>query len=203
MYITQPISERIRRLIAAIPSFEQIQLRPKRLYKKDWFYYRIFLVNACLRFLWMVCFIPAYRLTSISGETEKVTTFSSDVNSIFGVLMPIAEILRRAQWGFLKVEMETIRLMEADEHIYSHVQEEEDDPDMDDQSKHNNRSTLVQSLPFWLDAPHQQQHSQPSSSRNRCSSVLRILEVIRSKLFVVELSLWAVAFVGLGYWATY
>jgi len=204
MYITQPISEQIRRVVAAIPSLDQIQLRPKRLYKKDWFYYRCFLLNASLRFLWMFCFIPAYRLTSISGETQKVTTFSSDVNTIFGVVMPIAEILRRAHWGFLKVEMETIRLMEADEHIYSHVEEEEEeDPDMEDQSKHDNRSTLVQSLPFWLDAPHQQQHNQPSSSRNRCSNFLQILEAIRSKLFVVELSLWAVAFVGLGYWATY
>jgi hypothetical protein len=201
MYITQPISEQARRLISAIPRLNQIQLRPRRLYKTEAFYYRCFIVNATLRFLWMLCFIPAYRLTSISGEIEKVTTFSSDVHSYIGVLMPIAEILRRAHWGFLKVEMETIRMMEDDEHNYRHgvlEADEEEDTLMDDQSKHDDRST---SLPFWLDAP--QQHAASSTKQPRWSNLLQCGDGFWSKMFVVELSLWAVAFVGLGYWATY
>jgi hypothetical protein len=115
--------------------------------------------------------------------------------------MPIAEIVRRAHWGFLKVEMETIRMMDrSEEHEYSHVEEE--DALMDDHSKHDTRSTLVQSLPFWLDAPHQQQHSM-SSANSRWSNIVKFYDSIRGKLFVAELSLWAIAFVGIGYWATY
>ena len=198
MYITQPLSERARRLFSSIPRLDQIQLRPRRLYKTETFYYRCFIVNIALRCLWMLCFIPAYRLTSISGETEKVTTFSSDVNSYIGVLMPVAEILRRAHWGFLKVEMETIRMLEDDEHHYRQVQAaDEEDKAMDDQSKHDSRSM---SLPFWLDAP--QQH-QASSAKPRLSLQLQCGDGFRGKMFVVELSLWVVAFVGLGYWATY
>lgn len=198
MYITQPISERARRLFSSIPRLDQIQLRPRRLYKTETFYYRCFIVNITLRCLWMLCFIPAYRLTSISGETEKVTTFSSDVNSYLGVLMPVAEILRRAHWGFLKVEMETIRMLEDDEHHYRQVQAaDEEDKAMDDQSKHDSRSM---SLPFWLDAP--QQH-QASSAKARLPLQLQCGDGFRGKMFVVELSLWVVAFVGLGYWATY
>jgi hypothetical protein len=132
----------------------------------------------------MLCFIPAYRLTSISGETEKVTTFSSDVNSYIGVLMPVAEILRRAHWGFLKVEMETIRMLEDDEHHYRQVQAaDEEDKAIDDQSKHDSRSM---SLPFWLDAP--QQH-QVSSGKARLPLPLKCGDGFRGKMFVVELSL--------------
>lgn len=196
MYLTQPITEFARRGLSSIPRLDQVQLRPKRLYKTESFYYRCFVVNAVLRCLWMLCFIPAYRLTSISGETEKVTTFSSDVDSYIGVLVPIAEIVRRAHWGFLKVEMETIRMMEYDENHYREVSAADEEA-MDDQSKHNHRST---SLPFWLDAP--QQH-QASSTKPRWSNPLQCGEDFRGKIFVLELSLWVVAFVGLGYWATY
>jgi hypothetical protein len=196
MYLTQPITEFARRGFSSIPQLDQVQLRSNRLYKTESFYYRCFIVNALLRCLWMLCFIPAYRLMSISGETEKLTTFSSDVDSYIGVLVPIAEIVRRAHWGFLKVEMETIRMMEYDENHYRTVSGVDEEA-MDDQSKHYHRST---SLPFWLDAP--QQH-QASSTKPRWSSLIQCSESFRGKMFVLELSLWVIAFVGLGYWATY
>jgi EXS family len=199
MYLIQPLSERARRFIASIPRLEQIQLRHRRLYKADTFYYRCFFVNIFLRFLWMLCFIPAYRLTSVSGETEKVNTFSSDVNSYIGVIMPVAEILRRTQWGFLKVEMETIRMMEDTEHRYREVEAaDEEDKAIDDQSKHNYRSN---SLPFWLDAP--QQHQATSGKSRGFKFTFQCDDALRGKMFVAELSLWIVAFVGIGYWATY
>lgn len=190
MRIIQPISDAIRRLVVAIPDWEQIEFRSKRLYKNDYFYWRCFLLNACLRFTWILCFIPAYHLASIS-DTEKVTTFSTDVHSYIGVLLPVAELVRRVHWGFLKVETETIRMMDQDI-AYSRVEEEL----IDDTSKHD-RNTLSLVLPTWLDAP---QHQQQQQTRNK---FFQCTDSLRSKLFVAELILWVGAFVGLGYWATY
>lgn len=199
MYILQPISDAYRRLTAKIPTWEQIQLRPKRLYKNNHFYWRIFIVNAMLRFTWMLCFIPAYRLSSSS---EKETTFSSDVNSYIGVLLPVAEIVRRCYWGFLRVEMETIKMMDSDI-LYSRVDnglEEslsgEETPDKD------RSSSFRQLLPTWLDTQQKQQHTAAtSSSRSRLGRLFKCSDGFLERLFHLELALWACAFVGFGYWA--
>jgi len=189
MYLINPIHDAIRRCA-------QMELRPKRLYKDESFYYRVFWVNFVLRFIWMLCFIPAYRLTSLSGDVKELT-FSSDVNSYIGVLMPVAEIVRRMLWGLLRVEMETIRMMEENasaEIAYETVAEEMD------VSKHD-RSSMC--LPTWLDAPHQQQAAAASSATNRIRQLFQLSDVFLRNLFVAELALWAAAFVGFGYWATY
>ena len=196
MYVINPMNDTVRRIWASIPTWDQIQLRTKRLYKKESFYYRVFFINVALRFTWMLCFIPAYRLTSLSGE-EKVTTFSSDVNSYIGVLLPVAEILRRCHWGFLRVEMETIRMMDA-EVAYQKVEEENEAMDG---SKHDRATTLVQCLPTWLDAPHQQQAAAASTSGIK--KLCQLSDTFKRHLFAAELSLWAFAFVGFGYLATY
>jgi len=209
IHLMLPISERLRRIGAAIPtSFQQIQLRPQRLYKNRVFYIRGFVINAALRFLWMLCFIPAYRLeTAHSGKDMiKLETFSSDINSFLGVLLPAAEILRRAIWGFFKLEMQTIRMMEEhrqmEEQQYSQVQtlseEEEEANELDDISDKKGSSSI--SLPFWLDSPHHH-HLNPTPQDQH----LEICNwaTIKRKIFLMELVLWAVAFVGLGYWATY
>ena len=107
MHIFTPLAERWRWMNARLSSLQHIRLRSKRLYKSESFYWRIFAFNVAMRFTWMLCFIPAYRLSS-SGE-EKVATFSSDVNSYVGVLLPIAEIVRRCFWGILLLERKTIQ----------------------------------------------------------------------------------------------
>ena len=197
MYVMQPTSDAYRRISAKIPSWDQIQLRPKRLYKNNHFYWRIFFVNAMLRLTWMLCFIPAYRLSSSS---EKQATFSSDVNSYIGVLLPVAEIVRRCYWGFLKVEMETIKMMDEDV-LYSRVDngleesEEEELPEKD-------RSAFRQLLPTWLDTQQKQQHTAAtSSSRSKFGRLFKCSDGFLEQLFHLELALWACAFVGFGYWA--
>ena len=196
MYILQPISDGCRRISAVIPSWDQIQLRPKRLYKNNQFYWRIFIVNVLLRFTWMLCFIPAYRL-STSGE-EKETTFSSDVNSYIGVLLPVAEIVRRCYWGFLKLEMETIRMMDSDV-LYARV----DDGTEEEEGSEKDRSTSFrQRLPTWLDTQQKVQHdAATSSSRSRFGLLFKFSNGFLQKMFLVELAVWAGAFVGFGYWA--
>ena len=112
MLIWQPIKDAVRCVYTKIPRLSQIQLRKRRLYKTESFYWRILCYNVVFRFTWMLCFIPAYRL-SASG-VEHVTTFSSDTNSYVGVLLPVAELLRRTFWGFLLLEKETIRMQDED-----------------------------------------------------------------------------------------
>jgi hypothetical protein len=196
MYIFQPISDQFRRISAAIPSWDQIQLRPKRLYKNNHFYRRIFILNVLLRFTWMLCFIPAYRLSTSGTEIE--TTFSSDVNSYVGVLLPVAEIIRRCYWGFLKLEMETIRMMDSDI-LYARV---DNGAEVEEESAKDRSTSFRQRLPTWLDTQQKVQHdAATSSSRSRLGRLFQFSDVVLHRMFLVELSIWAGAFVGFGYWA--
>jgi hypothetical protein len=197
--IFQPIYELSRCFSKWCRYIRHIELRPTRLYKTDSFYWRIFFYNTIFRFAWMLCFIPAYHLSPSGGE--HVTTFSSDTNSYIGVLLPVAELLRRALWGFLLLEKETIKRMDGDP-MYSRADSRESSMedsvaslDMMDSSK-----SARQYLPAWLGNQHQLQHD-PSSSSSRFQC-FQCDEEMRRKLFITELSLWAVAFVGLGLWAT-
>lgn len=86
----------------------QIKLRSKRLFDDDSFYWKALLVNAALRFCWMMGFIPAYRVSIRDGSTQ--VTFVDVANGWSFVLMAVAEILRRTIWAIIKVELETIKL---------------------------------------------------------------------------------------------
>ncbi|GKY92487.1 hypothetical protein MPSEU_000219100 [Mayamaea pseudoterrestris] len=178
-YYFQPICEMVSRVCRfvcrRIPSLKQIKLRPKRLYKSDSFYWGILAYNIVFRLTWMLCFIPAYHL-SPSGR-HHITTFSSDTNSYVGVLLPVAEILRRTFWGFLYLEVKTIRMDEQD----ANKQLATDTPE----SFHDNPRrpyTITEKLTIY--------------QRLECDKEMR------RKMFTAELCLWAAAFVGLAMWAT-
>lgn len=205
MYFFQPILDGFRRLSAAIPNLGQVKFREKRLYKKDSFYHQCLLINILLRACWMLCFIPAYHFTL---DSQRVTTFSSDVNSYFGVLLPLAELFRRCHWGFLKVEMETIRLMDTDV-TYARVamETEVNDGLADDHStaEKERLTSALAILPTWL-ANEQKLHHQQTTTNSHQNRFIKICEFSESfihRIFLLELTLWAVAFIGLGYWATY
>ncbi|CAB9508397.1 Xenotropic and polytropic retrovirus receptor 1 [Seminavis robusta] len=227
MYVFTPVAEGWRRLKARLDSLQYIRLRSKRLYKTETFYWRIFAFNACMRFTWMLCFIPAYRLSS-SGE-EKVATFSSDVNSYVGVLLPIAEIVRRCFWGILLLERKTIQMTDEEDgyarlDTTDHAKSDEDADDRigdsdeggDDADDHVSGGDHSQAakgssmyLPLWLNAQQQTQHD--SSNRITAYEKLRAListhvhfelgDNFMNNLFLCELGMWAAAFVGLGCWA--
>lgn len=225
MYVFTPLAEGIRRLNARICSLQYIKLRSRRLYKNKSFYWRIFAFNALMRFTWMLCFIPAYRLSS-SGE-EKVTTFSSDVNSYVGVVLPVAEIIRRCFWGILFLERKTIEMTEDDgayARLNSSMGDSYDDANLedihdkntdDDQLSGGDHSQTAKHgyqvyLPTWLNAQQQIQHDTSSSSTWSITSNEKVRSIsaffenredLMHNLFLVELSLWAVAFVGTGCWA--
>ena len=225
MRVFTPMAEKWRRMNARIQSLRHIRLRSKRLYKTESFYWKVFAYNACMRFVWMLCFIPAYRLSS-SGA-EKVTTFSSDVNSYVGVLLPVAEIVRRCFWGLLFLERKTIQMTDDDAQ-YSRLDSSMDlsfgngsqdemliDGEEDELSgdhSQNGKSTYQMFLPTWLNAQQQIQHDASQSSFSTFASTNERIRALtdsikvtaaefREHLFIVELSCWASAFVVLGCWA--
>lgn len=183
MYFVQPLAGAIQR----IPSLRQIRLRQKRLYKEESFYWKIFAYNTVMRFTWMMCLIPSYH---VSRRKETVLTSTSDINSYWGVLLPVAEIVRRTLWGFLFVERETINLMDSDSK-YSQMATENESDEGDDGSKYNSRAQL---LPTWLDNQQQVAHNAATSRAKQRAKWMQ-------QMFVVELYIWATAFVILGCWA--
>lgn len=198
-----PIREFFRALCSQIPSYKQIQIRPRRLYKSELFYWKILAYNTVFRFCWMLSFIPAYHF-SASGR-DVITTFSSDTNSYVGVLLPIAEILRRTLWGFLFLEMQTIKMSDGEAtYQYSQVDaENQDESELSSASVDSSKPSSRHFLPAWLGMQQQLQHgASMTSSPWKLSNWFLYSEDFRSKLFVAELSLWAAAFVGLGIWAT-
>lgn len=182
-HIAQPLANAYQR----VPSFGRIQLRQKRLYKTKNFYYKILAYNTIMRFTWMMCLIPSYH---VSRWKETVLTATSDINSYWGVLLPIAEIVRRTLWGFLFVERETIRLMEADSKYSLAIPDDESDED-EEGSKYIVRSQLI---PTWLDNQQQLAHNAATSRAKQRAECIQ-------RLFVFELYVWAAAFVVLGCWA--
>jgi len=194
MYLVQPVMNVCQRIRASIPSWRQIQLRQKRLYKTQAFYWKILAYNILCRFTWMLCFIPAYHVS----RSRTVLTNTNDVNSYWGVLLPVAEIIRRTLWGFLFVERETIKLMDADvkySRVSENDREEDEDDNEDADSKFGDRSFRTQLLPTWLDNQQQVAHNAATTRAKQRDSFMR-------QLFVIELYGWAAAFVVLGCWAT-
>ena len=138
----------------------------------------------------MLCFIPAFHVS----RNRTVLTSTSDVNSYWGVVLPVIEIIRRTLWGFLFLERETIKLMDADAK-YSQVanggpEDSEDDAD----SKMGDRTFRTQLLPTWLDNQQQVAH-------NAATHQAKERDQWKRNCFVMELYIWAGAFVGLGCWA--
>lgn len=195
MYFVQPVLDRYQRLRAYLPNWRQIQLREERLYKTESFYWKIFIFNTLTRFTWMCCFIPAYH---ISRGSRTVLTSKSDVNSYWGVLLPVTEIVRRTLWGFLYMEKETLKIMETDG-IYQRVASASGEIDDDDEQDEMNskvgdhRSFRNLLLPTWLDNQQQVAHKSATTRAKQHEQFAR-------QVFVVELYVWAAAFVVLGGW---
>lgn len=201
----QPIRDTTAWMLRRLPSWRYVQLRPQRLYKTEAFYWRIFVYNTVMRFTWMLCFIPAYHLSAHGNH--KVTTFSSDTITYVGVLLPVAEIVRRTLWGFLYLELKTIKMMEADP-SYNRLPAAENGEDLRDDSEASYESVdsskpVARSyLPSWLGSQQQIQQDAASQPSSQCRQCFEFTAETRHKLFVAELSMYAFAFVALGLWAT-
>jgi hypothetical protein len=83
------------------------RLRSTRIYPHRWMYWTIFAINVVLRFCWTLSFLPPHYLNK-AGVLSK--TFEGDISSILEPTIASAEIIRRTLWGFLRVEMEAIKV---------------------------------------------------------------------------------------------
>lgn len=95
-----------------IPFLGRLQLRTKRLFKSNKYYWRIMILNGLFRFTWMLSFIPAYHLNTSTGEIKR--TFSRDIRSVVGFVVVLCELVRRSAWCILKLEIETIKLTDEE-----------------------------------------------------------------------------------------
>lgn len=215
-----PAVEVVRQVISRIPSWKQFQIRPRRLYKTEAFYWKIFFFNTFFRFTWMLSFIPSYSLTRLPGGAKE--EFESDTDSYIGVLLPVAEIFRRTLWGFLLLEMQTIHMTDGDPNFRgysfssinngneadSNLDEESEALSIDSSKRNQYRTSFV---PSWLYnqlqiQDHVTHHTPPFAyATNTIAQAVEWLKIssgTQELLFLIELCLWAGAFILLGLWAT-
>lgn len=92
----------------------RVRLRKTRLYSVKWMYWTIFAINCVLRFCWTLSFLPPHYLNK-AGVLSK--TFEGDLSSILNPTIASAEIIRRTLWGFLRVELEAIKVGRKDSRL--------------------------------------------------------------------------------------
>ncbi len=89
------------------------ELRKQRLYSCKSLYVVIVLLNVVLRFGWILNFIPMTYLSATTGVLEY--TFSADFSTFVSPLLACAEIIRRTMWGFIRFELESIKVMKKEQ----------------------------------------------------------------------------------------
>jgi hypothetical protein len=90
------------------------KLRSARLYPSKTMYWVILIVNFVLRFCWTLSFLPRFYLNS-DGMLER--TFHGHFSRLHGPIIASAEIIRRAMWGFLRLELEAIKTCRDDDKL--------------------------------------------------------------------------------------
>ena len=88
-----------------------LRLRKTRIYSHQWMYWSILVINFCLRFCWTLSFLP-HQYLDRSGVLKN--TFEGDISAALNPLLASAEIIRRTLWGFLRVELEAIKVARKD-----------------------------------------------------------------------------------------
>ena len=87
------------------------RLRRTRIYSVEWMYWTILVVNIILRFCWTLSFLPPHYLNRAGVLSDQ---FEGDLSHILNPTIASAEIIRRTLWGFLRVELEAIKVGRID-----------------------------------------------------------------------------------------
>lgn len=108
----------------------QFRLRRDRLYRSKSMYFGITIVNIVLRFGWTLTFVPERYLSASSGMLiETFTGMGGDLKKMVGPVLAAAEIVRRTLWGFLRLELEVLKI--DDKGIQKHLPEQQQQVDKD------------------------------------------------------------------------
>lgn len=91
-----------------------VKLRQTRIYQYPWMYWAIFAINFVLRFCWTLSFLPPHYLNRAGVLSD---TFEGDLTAILNPTIASAEIIRRTLWGFLRVELEAIKVARKEPHL--------------------------------------------------------------------------------------
>lgn len=101
-----------------------VQLRRTRIYSNRWMYWTIFTINFVLRFFWTLSFLPQHYLSRAGVLSDN---FDGDITAILNPTIASAEIIRRTLWGFLRVELEAIKVARKEPQLRGAWEDE--DPD--------------------------------------------------------------------------
>lgn len=181
------------------------KLRTKRLYKRKWMYYAIFVTNILLRFCWTLTFVPLKSVTK-SGILRDTFFLREDSGTLhhllMGPLLAIAEILRRSLWGLLRVELEAIRIIDKHQTTNSVYSCDEADS-LQNSDFISNTSDLTPSTSL-NDFNKDEWKRMPTTTSSSTSAIQQLWTdkyniSENSKLQILgELCVWATAFTGLG-----
>ncbi|KAL7522911.1 hypothetical protein ACHAWX_007654 [Stephanocyclus meneghinianus] len=192
-----PVASLSQRGRSALSRMSRIRLRSQRMYDDDMFYWRALFINAALRFCWMMGFIPAYRISILDGSVQE--TFSQ-TNSWTFVILATLEIIRCCIWGIIKVELETIKLSNSsekdlkmaattDEYLREGMWNDWSTIKPEDAIERSTSATGVLTETDLI---------APSQTHRWLG--LTVGSGFLQWAFLIELSLWPVAFLGLGYY---
>lgn len=192
-----PVASLSQRGRSALSRMSRIRLRSQRMYDDDMFYWRALFINAALRFCWMMGFIPAYRISILDGSVQE--TFSQ-TNSWTFVILATLEIIRCCIWGIIKVELETIKLSNGsekdlkmaattDEYLREGMWNDWSTIKPEDAIERSTSATGVLTETDLI---------APSQTHRWLG--LTVSSGFLQWAFLIELSLWPIAFLGLGYY---
>jgi hypothetical protein len=86
---------------------KRVRLRKTRIYSVEWMYWTILVINVVLRFGWTLSFLPPHYLNRAGVLSNQ---FEGDLSHILNPTIASAEIIRRTLWGFLRIELEAIKV---------------------------------------------------------------------------------------------
>ncbi|KAL3929475.1 MAG: hypothetical protein SGBAC_012192 [Bacillariaceae sp.] len=144
-----------------------VRLRSTRIYQKPWMYWSIFSINCVLRFCWTLSFLPPHYLNR-AGVLSNA--FEGDLTAVLNPTIASAEIIRRTLWGFLRVELEAIKVARKEPHLKG----------------------------AWVDEQRQLDSKMSSTLSSIDDDDVSVQDSVNEVRLLGELSIYATIFTGLG-----
>lgn len=163
---------------------KKLRLRRTRIYSVEWMYWTILVVNIILRFCWTLTFLPPHYLNRAGVLSDQ---FEGDLSHILNPTIASAEIIRRTLWGFLRVELEAIKVGRQ----MPHLKGAWSDADSDKTMEMKDMTTEMAELPSDVQWEEQLQPS-------KTGWIIGEMYSMSEFQIIGELCLYATAFTALG-----